>query len=225
RLAGGCAAVQRRHAHRVPCHRQRGRTRPGDHRPRRAHRPGRRYGHLRRRRGGVPVSERIEQVGELPLALAQWLLTFTLAHGLTLAIAAPVVLSLFIGLRHLATAARQWSWRRHARLVEILPPPHSDLSGAEDLWRQLLGTLRPWWKRLLLGQPHLVWEQEMSQRGLRIRMWVPSPVPPGMVERAVASAWPGASVTTNPVPELRSEVRTHAATVRLARPDHYPIET
>lgn len=162
---------------------------------------------------------------ELPRAIVGALAGFLLAHGVVLAIAAPPAVLALVGIRHLVRWARQWKWRRHARLVEILPPPHSDLSGAEDLWRQMLGTLRPWWKRLLLGQPHLVWEYAMSQRGLHIRMWVPSPLPPGMVERAVASAWPGASVTTNPVPEPRSEVRTHAATVRLARPDHYPIET
>ena len=93
---------------------------------------------------------------ELPRAIVGALAGFLLAHGVVLAIAAPPAVLALVGIRHLVRWARQWKWRRHARLVEILPPPHSDLSGAEDLWRQMLGTLRPWWKRLLLGQPHLV---------------------------------------------------------------------
>ena len=171
------------------------------------------------------MTEWLTRLDELPAALADTLLAFLLAHGMILAIAVPLAVLSLNGLRHLVSWARQWKWRRHARLVEILPPPHSDLSGAEDLWRQMLGTLRPWWKRALLGQPHLVWEYAMSVHGLRIRIWVPEPLPPGMVERAVTSAWPGASVTTRAVPERRAEASSHAGTVRLARPDHYPIET
>src|SRR5690606_6183340 len=94
-----------------------------------------------------------------------------------------------------------------------------------DLWRQMLGTLRPAWKRLLLGQPHLVWEYLMTVTGLRIRMWVPGPTPPGMVERAITSAWPGASATTRSIPAPSTEARAHGGRIRLARPDHYPIET
>ncbi|TQN32649.1 hypothetical protein FHX37_2626 [Haloactinospora alba] len=167
----------------------------------------------------------LPRLDELPTVLADLLIALVMAHGLTLAITIPLVAAGIITTSHLLTWARQWRWRTQARLVEILPPPQSELSGAEDLWRQMLGTLRPWWKRLLLGQPHLVWECAMSITGLRIRMWVPGPVPGGMVERAITSAWPGSLVSTRPVPPPRDDVRAHAGAVRLARPDHYPIET
>lgn len=166
----------------------------------------------------------LSRLDELPTSLAEAIIGILTAHGLALAVTIPSVAALLTLVRYLLTWLRHRSWRRHARLVEILPPPNSDLAGATDLWRQMLGTLRPAWKRLLLGQPHLVWEYAMSITGLRIRMWIPGPMPPGMVERAITSAWPGAATTTTPVPPPREELRTHGGQARLARPDHYPIE-
>ncbi|WP_160050818.1 type IV secretory system conjugative DNA transfer family protein [Nocardiopsis sp. FR4] len=163
-------------------------------------------------------------VGELPTTVGTFVAEVALDHGLLLLMALPPGVMGLIILGHIVRWVRQWGWGRHARLVEILPPPQSDLAGAEDLWRQMLGTLRPWWKRLLFGQPHLVWEYTMSVHGLHIRMWVPGPLPPGMVERAISSAWPGASVSVRHVASPREEAYAHAGAVRLARPDHYPIK-
>lgn len=161
---------------------------------------------------------------EIPATLGTLVAGLVVSYGLALAVAVPIAVVVLVLVRHLAGWVRQRSWMRGARLVEILPPPQSDLAGAEDLWRQMLGTLRPAWKRVLLGQPHLVWEYAMSVHGLRIRMWVPGPLPPGMVERAISSAWPGASTTTRPVGPPRPGVYAHAGAVRLARPDHYPLK-
>lgn len=170
------------------------------------------------------MSSWIVDLGELPTAVGTFVAALMVSHGLVLTVAAPLTVLGLVLIRHGLDWSHQRSWRRDARLVEILPPPQSDLAGAEDLWRQMLGTLRPWWKRMLFGQPHLVWEYAMSVHGLRIRMWVPGPLPPGMVERAITSAWPGASATTRPVPPAPGDMFTHAGQVRLARPDHYPIK-
>jgi hypothetical protein len=52
--------------------------------------------------------------------------------------------------------------------------------------------LRPWWRRALFGQPHLAWEVVARPEQVEVGLWVPRAVPPGLVERAVDAAWPGA---------------------------------
>jgi hypothetical protein len=95
-------------------------------------------------------------------------------------------------------AARRW--QVGARLVTILAPPQPDPDGAAALWGNLAGLLRPRWRRLLCGQPHLCFECHLAAQASTIRMWVPGPVPPGLVERAIAAAWPGATTHTTPAP-------------------------
>jgi len=116
-----------------------------------------------------------------------------------------------------------------ARLVTVLAPPTVDPAGAGALWGNLLGLLRPGWRRLV-GQPHLVWEYLFSSDGVRIQMWVPGVVPAGMVERAVEAAWPGAHTRTTParapLPVVARPGRRLLAAggeLRLARPEALPI--
>src|SRR5699024_10834805 len=104
------------------------------------------------------------------------------SHGLVLTVAAPLTVLGLVLIRHGLDWSHQRSWRRDARLVEILPPPQSGLAGADGLWRQMLGALRPCGQRMLFGQPHVVCEYAMSVHGLRIRVWVPGPLPRHMVE-------------------------------------------
>jgi hypothetical protein len=85
-----------------------------------------------------------------------------------------------------------------ARQVRIGVPPDVDPGGALLLWSALHDLLRPRLARLLGGQPHLAWEVVASEAGTTFRVWVPETIPPGLIERAVASAWPGASTTTEP---------------------------
>jgi hypothetical protein len=122
-----------------------------------------------------------------------------------------------------------WAWHRRwvrdARLVQILPPPLAALSDAEAFWTQMLGLLRPGWKRALFGQPHVTWEYAVDETGFKVRLWVPGSVPPRMVERAIEAAWPGASTTTISAPAPVTGLATRAGVLRLARPDHYPIAT
>ena len=79
-----------------------------------------------------------------------------------------------------------------ARLVQVLAPPEVDPQGAATLWTNLVALLRPAWRRALGGQPHLAFELTASDAGLIIAWWVPGTIPPGLVERAVEAAWPGA---------------------------------
>jgi hypothetical protein len=99
-------------------------------------------------------------------------------------------------------AWRAWRDRRQrasARRIRILPPPEtSGASGAEMLWMSLHSLLRPWWRRALYGQPHLAWEIVARPEEVEVGVWVPREVPPGLVERAVDAAWPGARAEETP---------------------------
>src|SRR5271166_578412 len=155
-------------------------------------------------------------------ALAAW----GPAAGPVLAAAAAAVIA---GRAHLRR-------RRHqvladgARQVVILAPPQADPAGAEALWGHLTGLLRPAWARWWHGQPHLGWEYSWTGGaggGLRISMWVPGLIPPGLVERAVEAAWPGAhAITTSPAgPALPTGVLATGGTLRLARAEILPLRT
>ncbi|HEU0090379.1 MAG TPA: type IV secretion system DNA-binding domain-containing protein, partial [Pseudonocardiaceae bacterium] len=120
----------------------------------------------------------------------------------------------------------------NARLVTVLAPPSVDPTGAAALWSNLVGLLRPTWARWLTGQPHLAWEYVFCAEALRIQLWVPGVVPPGMVERAIEAAWPGAHTRTTPaappVPRTAPGHRRIDAVggeLRLARNEALPIRT
>ncbi|QNP75006.1 ATP-binding protein [Streptomyces roseirectus] len=131
----------------------------------------------------------------------------------------------------------RWWWHRRcrrtlahgARLVTVLPPPTADPAGAEALWANLLGLLRPAWRRRLTGQPHVAWEYVFDRETIRLRLWVPGTVPPGTVERAVEAAWPGAHTRTTSVitPQAVPGQRIEAAggEMRLARPEALPLRS
>jgi hypothetical protein len=78
-----------------------------------------------------------------------------------------------------------------ARLLELAVPPELDADGALLLWSALHDLLRPRLARLLSGQPQLAWEIAADHAGSRFRLWLPASIPPGLVERALASAWRG----------------------------------
>lgn len=150
-------------------------------------------------------------------------------------IAAPALL---ITITALWVLRRWWSNRcqdalhDNARIVTILAPPTVDPEGAQAVWSNLVGLLRPMWTRIAQGQPHLAWEYVFGHDGVQIRLWVPGTVPPGMVERAVEAAWPGSHTTTEPaaapLPAAAEGGRRQLVTggvLRLARSEALPIRT
>lgn len=127
--------------------------------------------------------------------------------------AAAILALLAIGL-----ALRAWRDRRlgrYARRVRVLAPAEVEPGGAKTIWMGLHALLRPWWRRLLWGQPHLAWEITARPEQVEVSLWVPKSVPPGLVERAIEVAWPGARTAADPDDPL----------ARLAQVDGVPTET
>lgn len=119
-------------------------------------------------------------------------------------------------------------WRRRyargARLLTIRPPVAVDPAGGTALWRALGGLLAPAWKRALGGQPHLCIEYTATADGLRIGVWVPGTVPPGLVEHAIAAAWPGAHISTTPATDpLPNHGAVRGGDMRLVAPEWFPL--
>lgn len=137
-----------------------------------------------------------------------------------------------------AVWGRVW-WRRRcrhqmtaeARVVRVLPPPTVQENGAAALWANLVGLLRPAWRRWLTGQPHLTFEYVFTRETVHLQLWIPGVIPPGMVERAIEAAWPGAHTRTSPaapLPGTPDEGEQRAAAggeLRLARSEALPIRT
>jgi energy-coupling factor transporter ATP-binding protein EcfA2 len=123
-----------------------------------------------------------------------------------------------------ARAAGRRRMTNGARLVEILIPPQVDPEGAATLWTNLVALLRPAWRRALSGQPHLGFELVATCGGLRFQVWVPGGIPPGMVERAVEAAWPGARTDTHPAgPPLTGDGVSTGGSLALAVGEEYPL--
>ncbi|WP_246181432.1 helicase HerA domain-containing protein, partial [Nocardia ninae] len=120
-----------------------------------------------------------------------------------------------------------------ARQITVLTPPEVDAKGALAFWAHLIGQLRPAWARVLAGQPHLGFEYTVTpEEGAAIRLWVPGAIPPGLIERAIASAWPGAHTDTleparPPLPPPAEGVRRIVAggELRLGRREGLPLST
>lgn len=160
-------------------------------------------------------------------ALRDWVLTWA-------PVAAPVLAAT------LATAVATGRWRRarrhaalqaDARRITVLAPPAVDPAGGTALWSNLVGLLRPAWKRMWAGQPHLAMEYLFGEHGVTVQFWVPGTVPPSLVERAIEAAWPGSHTRTapaaSPLPALGAGRRriTVGGQLRLARPEALPIRT
>ena len=128
---------------------------------------------------------------------------------------------------------RAWLRRRqhaalaaNARVITVLAPPLADPAGGQALWGHLTGLLRPPWARLWHGQPHLGFEYTWAGPVMTIRMWVPGTVPPGMIERAIEAAWPGAHAITAPAtPPFPAGALATGGTLRLARTEILPLKT
>src|SRR5271166_329740 len=178
---------------------------------------------------GGPAGRYLTNPGGYTTHLARLLLA-TLAHY------GPVAGPLLAVAVTAALAGRAWLRRRQhaafaeaARQVTVLAPPQAGPAGAAALWGHLTGLLRPAWARWWHGQPHLGWEYAWAggtAAGMSIRLWVPGTIPPGLIERAVEAAWPGAHTVTAPAsPPLLPGAAIAGGTLRLARPDILPLST
>lgn len=133
-------------------------------------------------------------VGGALRAVKHWLL------GLVpelLAVAVMMVLGVILVL--VLRRVRERRLGQTARRFRILPPPEIDPSGARNLWMGLHALLRPWWRRLIWGQPYLAWEVSAQLHDAEVAVWAPATVTPHHVELAVESSWRGARVDPTPV--------------------------
>lgn len=150
--------------------------------------------------------------------------------AITLPALAITVLALFLA-RHALRRHRHDRISADARQITILAPPTVDPAGGEALWANLVGLTRPAWRRLLTGQPHLVCEYVFTPTGVTIALWVPGTVPPGLVERAIEAAWPGAHTRTEqarpplPAPAPGKRRLITGGELRLSRPEALPLRT
>src|SRR5579863_4967913 len=136
---------------------------------------------------GAETAHLLHQAGHVLVALGTHLGPPVL--GVLVVAAVAIVVS-----RHRAAA----TMAAGARQVTVLAPPEVDPDGATVLWSNLVALLRPTWRRATGHQPHLGFELTAGPAGLAISLWVPATVPPGLVERAVEAAWPGAATETTP---------------------------
>ncbi|MFC4912956.1 type IV secretory system conjugative DNA transfer family protein [Actinomadura gamaensis] len=119
---------------------------------------------------------------------------------------------------------RHQRWHRDAYMIEVSVPPNVEPPSATAWWTHQVGLLRPRWKRLLVGQPHLAFEYLADEAGARIQLWVPGSIPAGLMEKTVQSAWPGATLNRRPVqPPMPSRSECVGGRVVLARPEHFPL--
>lgn len=130
------------------------------------------------------------------LAHATGAVLHALAHLLpVIGCACALVLALAVA-RLVLARLREQRLGRNARLLQLAVPPDVDAEGALLVWSALHDLLRPRFARLLAGQPQLGWEIAAGHSGSHFRIWIPGSVPPGLVERALAAAWPGITTTT-----------------------------
>ncbi|MGV9613236.1 helicase HerA domain-containing protein [Nocardia xishanensis] len=162
-------------------------------------------------------------------------LTETIGHALGSGSGVGVIAAV-LGVLAAVRILSRWRRRRlsaRARQITVLTPPEVDAKGALAFWAHLIGQLRPAWARALLGQPHLGFEYTVTpEEGAAIRLWVPGAIPPGLIERAIASAWPGAHTDTldparPPLPGPVKGIRRVVAggELRLGRREGLPLST
>jgi Helicase HerA, central domain len=157
----------------------------------------------------------------LPLTLTHHALS-TAGHVLPiLAVVATGVFALVVAVARV----RRLRLARGARLVRIGVPPEVQPQGALLLWSALHDLLLPNPARLLTGQPHLSWEISATDDGTVFRLWVPRVIPLGLIERAVASAWPGASTSIEPTAYAPARPVQFTSELVIAGPDWFSLDT
>jgi hypothetical protein len=138
---------------------------------------------------------------------------------LAVLVAGALALALLLG------RVRRWRLARGARLVRIGIPPEVQPQGALLLWSALHDLLLPNPARLLTGQPHISWEISASEDGTVFQLWVPRVIPLGLIERAVESAWPGASTSIQAVAQPAPARPPLVSELVIAGPDWFSLDS
>ncbi|MFC7306783.1 type IV secretory system conjugative DNA transfer family protein [Streptomyces monticola] len=173
--------------------------------------------------GGL-LSEFLSDPGQLWAQLTRPALVWAGRNAPVLIAAAMASVSAGVSAYRVVDRRRSRALADDARCITILAPPVVAERGGEVLWAQLSGLLRPWWRRLISGQPHLSLEYAWDSVGMTIRMWTPASIPLPLVRRAVEAAWPGAHTrVTDPPAPIPNDHTTTAGRLRLARPDALPL--
>ncbi|MCO1575899.1 type IV secretion system DNA-binding domain-containing protein [Crossiella sp. SN42] len=175
-----------------------------------------------------PLSEYLQDPAAVPQVMWNSLLTFLEQHGLLAGLLTSVTVTLVCGGRWVWQRRCHNRWSSQARWVTVLAPPQVDPSGGITLWANLIGLLSSRWTRRFRGQPHLAFEYCAEADGVRLRLWVPGTIPPGMVERAVEAAWPGAHTRTTPARHplpSGAGVAEAGGQLRLHRAEGLPLRT
>jgi energy-coupling factor transporter ATP-binding protein EcfA2 len=178
----------------------------------------------------TPGDSPLGRLAQDPLGtLTRWghLAAHLLLSHLPLSITAAVLaITLAVAIRR---ALGRWRHNRltcGARVVQVRVPPQVDACAAAVFWANLIGLLRPRWRRWALGQPHVAFEYAWDGPELHIQLWVPGPIPATLIARAIEAAWPAARTTiTTPTPPIPQPAVATGGVLRLARPDHHPIAT
>jgi len=132
-----------------------------------------------------------------------------------------------VGARLVMRSRQHSSMAADARVVEVQVPPSVDPAAAEAFWAHLHALLRPTWRRILSGQPHLVFEYCFARPAVSFRIWVPGVLPSTTVEAAIATAWPGSRTIVHasaPAP-IPARLAVTGGRLRLARNEALPTRS
>lgn len=110
--------------------------------------------------------------------------------------------------------------RFDGELYRVIAPPTKILP--EHFLQALHGLLRPWWQRLLHGQPWVSLEIEGRAGAVEFQVWIPRGERP-FVEAALRSVYPG--IELKRVDPERVDGERAIAHVQLARGNYLPIQT
>ena len=122
-----------------------------------------------------------------------------------------------------AVSLRRRSAAEPALQLDLLPPEGAaaDLGRWVLFFQSLYAIARPWWKRWLMGQPHLSFEFWSEAGSVRASCWLPSNLKV-LVTTLLRSALPGIEITTARGGDIAPLPATRAR-LRLDREDLYPL--
>ena len=154
-------------------------------------------------------------------------------HAIPAAVAVVAAVTAVVALTEWVRRRRERRWADGARQVEIMVPPQVQSDSAQIFWEHLHGAVARTRRQRLWGGQHLLgFEYRIApDKGATIRLWVPSCVPPHLIENAVTDAWRGARTHTQPAtPPLPLTPAGHRSVLtggelRLGRDARWPIRT